>query len=153
MTEPRKSDDETRDGGVFGKLPSERPGMRSTRRKGRGTKATPTGAKTPSAKNRQVGGRGSSRTGAARPRSETASPGVRRTDTSGRGSATPPPAQPRVTGEPEATEPPDTPEAGDAPGVEDLAWAGITVAAEAAALGVRLLNRAVGAVRKPTDRG
>ena len=37
-------------------------------------------------------------------------------------------------------------------GVEDLAWAGIAVAAEAATLGVRLLSRAVEAVRKPADR-
>jgi hypothetical protein len=36
--------------------------------------------------------------------------------------------------------------------VEDLAWAGIAVAAEAATLGVRLLSRAVEAVRKPPDR-
>jgi hypothetical protein len=35
--------------------------------------------------------------------------------------------------------------------VEDLAWAGITVAAEAATLGVRLLSRAVEVVRKPAD--
>jgi hypothetical protein len=35
--------------------------------------------------------------------------------------------------------------------VEDLAWAGIAVAAEAATLGVRIMSRAIGAVRKPTD--
>ena len=45
--------------------------------------------------------------------------------------------------------PPAEPEHG---GVEDLAWAGIAVAAEAATLGVRLLSRAVEAVRKPADR-
>ena len=44
---------------------------------------------------------------------------------------------------------PETPESGDGPGVEDLAWAGITVAAEAATLGVRLLSRALEAVRGP----
>ena len=38
-------------------------------------------------------------------------------------------------------------------GIEDLAWAGVAVAAEAATLGVRLLSRAVEAVRKPADRG
>jgi hypothetical protein len=58
----------------------------------------------------------------------------------------PPPARPQ-TAEPEA------PAAGAEPGgVEELAWAGIAVAAEAATLGVRLLSRAVEAVRKPTDR-
>ena len=37
-------------------------------------------------------------------------------------------------------------------GVEDLAWAGIAVAAEAATLGVRLMSRALEAVRKPPER-
>ena len=49
---------------------------------------------------------------------------------------------------------PETPPAGHAEhgGVEDLAWAAVAVAAEAATLGVRLLSRAVEAVRKPADR-
>jgi hypothetical protein len=37
-------------------------------------------------------------------------------------------------------------------GLEDLAWAGIAAAAEAATLGIRLANRALGAVRKPPER-
>jgi hypothetical protein len=37
-------------------------------------------------------------------------------------------------------------------GVEDLAWAGVAIAAEAATLGVRLANRAIGAVRGPAER-
>jgi hypothetical protein len=55
---------------------------------------------------------------------------------------------------PSGTPEPETPPAGDAEhgGVEDLAWAGVAVAAEAATLGVRLLSRAVEAVRKPADR-
>lgn len=43
---------------------------------------------------------------------------------------------------------PDT----DRGGVEDMAWAGIAVAAEAATLGLRLFGRAVGAVRDATGR-
>ena len=56
---------------------------------------------------------------------------------------------------PSETPEPETPPAtGDEHGgVEDLAWAGVAVAAEAATLGVRLLSRAVEAVRKPADRG
>lgn len=37
-------------------------------------------------------------------------------------------------------------------GIEDLAWAGVAAAAEAATLGVRLANRALGAVRDSIDR-
>jgi hypothetical protein len=60
----------------------------------------------------------------------------------------PPPKPP-----PRAPEPEAPPAAGaEGGGVEELAWAGITVAAEAATLGVRLLSRALEAVRKPPDR-
>ncbi len=59
----------------------------------------------------------------------------------------------RPPGHAPAAEPETHPPAGaEHGGVEDLAWAGIAVAAEAATLGVRLLSRAVEAVRKPTDR-
>jgi len=37
-------------------------------------------------------------------------------------------------------------------GLEDLAWAGIAVTAEAATLGVRLFSRAIDAARKATER-
>jgi hypothetical protein len=58
----------------------------------------------------------------------------------------------REPARPEA-EPATPPAAGtEHGGVEDLAWAGIAVAAEAATLGVRLLSRAVDAVRKPPER-
>lgn len=117
---------------LFGKLPNARPGVRSPRRAAEGTTAPP-----------------------------TASPDVRPPDTTEHGSpsspptqdgdprehavASPPPTEPTATEETEASEP------RDAPGVEDLAWAGVTVAAEAATLGVRLLSRAIEAVRKPAD--
>jgi hypothetical protein len=43
----------------------------------------------------------------------------------------------------------ETPDTGSARGgVEEVAWAGITVAAEAATLGVRLVSRALEAVRE-----
>ncbi len=125
--EPEKG----QEGSLFGKLPSARPGVRSPRRRAEGTKAA------------------------------SASPGVRRTDAPGRSSASSPPTQPPDPAERPASPPPPTqpaaaeePEASgrrDAPGVEDLAWAGVTVAAEAATLGVRILSRAIEAVRKPAD--
>ena len=37
-------------------------------------------------------------------------------------------------------------------GVEDLAWAGVAVAAQAATVGVRAASRALEAVRKSIDR-
>ncbi len=93
-------------GGVFGKLPGTRPGVRSPRR---GRQSRPAGQPKPSAA-----------------RATAPSPGA---------------------------EPETPPAAGtEHGGVEDLAWAGIAVAAEAATLGVRLLSRAVEAVRKPPDR-
>jgi hypothetical protein len=56
-------------------------------------------------------------------------------------------------GSPKRQRPPESaPEATPGGGLEDLAWAGITVAAEAATLGVRLVSRALGAVRDATDR-
>jgi hypothetical protein len=36
-------------------------------------------------------------------------------------------------------------------GIDDLAWAGVAIAAEAATLGVRLASRAIEAIRGPTE--
>ena len=52
--------------------------------------------------------------------------------------------------EPDRADP--EPEAGDPRSVEDLAWAGIAVAAEAATLAVKLANRAIEAMRGTADR-
>jgi hypothetical protein len=105
-------------GDIFGKLPNERPGVRSPRR----------GAAKDARK------RGSRPEGRSRPRATTPSAGPRK----------PPPRRVPPPREPAARQ-------GGRPGVEDVAWAGITVAAEAATLGVRLLGRAVEAVRKPSE--
>jgi hypothetical protein len=54
---------------------------------------------------------------------------------------------------PSAAEPtgaPGAPEAGG--GLEDIAWAGVAVAAEAATLGVRLASRAIEALRGNSER-
>ncbi len=138
MSDRDRREEEPQGGGVFGKLPTSRPGVRSPRR--HPEKSQPEKP----------------------PRPTTASRSVPPADTRGRSSTSSAPAQPTAPRERAATPPPPTqataaeePEASerlDAPGVEDLAWAGVTVAAEAATLGVRLLSRALEAVRKPTDR-
>jgi hypothetical protein len=128
MTEEHPTE-EGQQGGLFANLPSARPGTRSPRRDA--AKGTAKAAKAKRA--------------ASERKPAAASRAPKREA---------PPAQPR----PQASRPPPaSPEdraetRGDAPGVEDLAWAGVTVAAEAATLGVRLLSRAVEAVRKPPDR-
>jgi len=72
----------------------------------------------------------------------------------------PPPAKPAPSrplppggGEREPGAPDAAPgSAQGAKGVEDLAWAGVAVAAQAATVGVRLANRAFEAARKSIDR-
>ena len=100
------------DRGVFGNLPSERPGVRSPRRSGekqvKAAKAKPTPPPPP-------------------PPPPTSTP------------KPPPPGASRDV-------PPEPTSQGR--GIEDVAWAGVTVAAEAATLGVRLFSRALEAVRE-----
>ncbi len=142
--------------GLFGRLPSARPGVRSPRRKAEPPQERPAPAPAaPEVASKQAG-EAAGASASQRREPATASRRVRPPDTSGPSSHSPPPTRPKAAEEPTAShgdEPPAAPEAapGESPGVEDLAWAGITVAAEAATLGVRLLNRALGAVRKPTD--
>jgi hypothetical protein len=116
------TDDTPDDSGLFGKLPSSRPGVRSPRR--------------------------ASSKGAAEPRSEPpSSRPPRPRPTAGR--PTPTAARPKATapprGKPEEQE-------GEGAGLEELAWAGIAVTAEAATLGVRLVTRALDAARRATER-
>lgn len=114
------------DRGVFGNLPSERPGVRSPRRgEGKGAKAKATAASR---------GRAKATPAAAKPTPKAA----------------PKPPPPRPAGPPRGAAQAEEPESGsDARGsVEEVAWAGITVAAEAATLGVRLFSRALEAVRE-----
>jgi hypothetical protein len=112
---------------VFGNLPDARPGVRSPRRNTE---------------------RSASR-GSAAPAAARSSHGHRRPNSTPRRPAAPTPPAEAPAGAPR-DEPAPAPERA---GVEDLAWAGIAVAAEAATLGVRLISRAMGAVRKPADRG
>ena len=114
--EPDSPDGPTADRGVFGNLPSERPGVRSPRRGGE--------KDAPAAKARQAK--------AAAPRKPP-----------------PPKSPPRVErSEPKPSAVPPDEASASRKGIEEAAWAGVTVAAEAATLGVRLFSRALEAVRE-----
>jgi len=131
MSPDRESPEPTPgDSGVFGNLPSSRPGVRSPRREGdkRGT------AK--SAKAKAAGKPPPSRSSPSSPRPH-------------------PREQPALPREPSATAPDPSPyvapqqePTSSRAGIEEVAWAGVTVAAEAATLGVRLFSRALEAVRE-----
>lgn len=106
--------------GVFGNLPSSRPGSRSPRRAG-GTGEPEAAAPEPEPK----------------PEPATTSPAA------------------EVPPDPAATEEPPlepVPPSQGIHGIEDLAWAGVTVAAQAATVGIKFASRALGAARKSIDR-
>jgi hypothetical protein len=133
VSEDRPGDqrDAPRDG-VFGNLPDSRPGTRSPRRDGASGKGAAPG--TPGAK-----------TARARTKPKPSRPAPRR----------PAPAKPRASSEPAEPGPERSAPEGEPPsagGLEDLAWAGVAAAAEAATIGVRLASRAMEALRKPVDR-
>ena len=128
MQESPPDEPQTGEPGVFGNLPSARPSVRSPRRDGSKKKGAASKA-TAKAKAERAGAR-SARPAPKRPAARPSSP-------------QPSPPPPRRPAPPAAEE--DTERGG---GVEDLAWAGVTVAAEAATLGVRLVSRALEAVRE-----
>jgi hypothetical protein len=116
-------------GSVFGKLPAARPGTRSPRR-----------ASAAQAKSVQ----GGAKPKPAKPKAGTSPP---KTKTSSAKTAPPPH---RARREPAAPPPAEEEQGGR--GLDELAWAGVAAAAEAATLGVRLANRAIGALRDSVDR-
>jgi hypothetical protein len=144
-TGPRSPDD-AEQGSVFGKLPGSRPGTRSPRRAsattGKRAKSGPKQART------------------AKPRARTAKPAAARSAakaTAARTAAKP--ARPRAAPRSEA-EPPDErtrgrpePAEREGGGLEEIAWAGVAAAAEAATIGVRLASRAIEALRGNSERG
>jgi hypothetical protein len=124
MSEERPDNQEAQQqGGVFGKLPDSRPGSRSPRRDGANRQA----AAKPRSSHKPP-------TAAKRPK-----PSPAREPRPRQAPASPPPAA--------ATDSP--PESGA--GLDDLAWAGVAAIAEAATFGVRLANRAFGAIRGGDD--
>jgi hypothetical protein len=135
--------------GLFSQLPRTRPGVRSPRRRG-------------SAGKQENAGRGQKLDSqpAALRAAEAAAEAEESAafDPLDRRTAQPEPAQ-EVPSPPEADfdgpDVDDEPERGRSLGpasLEDLAWAGVAVTAEAATLGVRLLGRAVDAAKRATER-
>jgi hypothetical protein len=122
-------DSHAEQGSVFGKLPASRPGSRSPRRDG----AAKAKAKTSKAK---------------------ADPSEARAEPAGRTSKPRPTPTPRSRPAPKPPPEPAAgqPQQGQAGGLDDLAWAGVAAVAEAATIGVRLANRALGALRDSVDR-
>lgn len=145
------SDDEAKpeaaqpQGSVFGNLPESRPGTRSPRRDRGAAKPKTTKAKA-----------------AAKPRAKAAA--KPRAKAAARPKSTPkaaPPPRDQAPKPPRASPPPrppadDRPDAetgeGQRAGLEEIAWAGVAAAAEAATLGVRLANRAFEALRGNSER-
>jgi hypothetical protein len=129
------SDDEqsgSGDPGIFGSLPSSRPGTRSPRR---GGDTEPAKRKAPT-----------------KAKATKSAPGAAASSSRSR-QAQPPPPPPRTGGAAADERGKPTPEAGDGQtGIEDLAWAGVAAAAEAATLGVRLATRALETVRRAAER-
>jgi hypothetical protein len=120
---------ETPQGGVFGNLPGSRPGKRSPRRDSADAgpkRAAPTQSTASTAKAK------------ATPRAEATPVAPSR-------AAKPPPAAAERSHAPAA-------EAEGGNGLEDIAWAGVAAAAEAATLGVRLASRAIEALRGNSER-
>jgi len=133
--------DQHGEGGVFGNLPSSRPGTRSPRRERAASDPEPVEAVAPEPV-------------APEPEPvEAAGPGPVDAEPE-RAEAEPEPA--RATGPPPHREPEPEPAepSGDQAGggLEDLAWAGIAAAAEAATIGVRLASRAMEALRGSGER-
>jgi hypothetical protein len=119
-------------GGVFGNLPGSRPGSRSPRRGSGERKPAPRAAAKPRPRKRAPAA------SAAEPRRRPAPrPGPDRE---------PEPATARADRESEEAA------RADSGGIEDLAWAGVAVAAEAATIGVRLASRAIEALRGSSER-
>ena len=117
--------------GVFGNLPSTRPGSRSPRRR-----ADPAESEQP---------KGSGET-EPKPAPEAPAPSRAKAKPAAAARETPP-AEPQ----PDPPAEPQSPAAG-IHGVEDLAWAGVAVAAQTATAGVRFASRALEAARKSIDR-
>ena len=114
-------------GGVFGNLPGSRPGTRSPRR--------------------DRGKRAAAKPGAANPKATKQKAAPAKPKPKPRAAPKPPPEPPEA--EPRRRPEPVPEERG---GLEDIAWAGVAAAAEAATLGVKLVNRALEALRGNSER-
>ena len=128
MTDTNRSEaQEPADGGLFANLPRTRPGVRSPRRDSAGATVE------------------EHRPAAGKPRA-IRPPAARRPPVKPRPAASPPPPPPPPSAEP------DEPAVEEDASLEELAWAGVTVAAEAATVGVRLVSRMLEAAREAVER-
>lgn len=117
--------------GVFGNLPSTRPGSRSPRRRSAvetQSADTPSQGSVPSTPVEESPRKASGGTDPIAPEPTTPEPEV-----------------------PQRDEAPPAPQQG-IHGVEDLAWAGVAVVAQAATAGIRFTSKALEAARKSIDR-
>ncbi len=120
--------------GVFGNLPRTRPGARSPRRDATGARA---------------GERGAAAARAAPEQKAPPTPEAQQADPVSDATRALRDSEPqREKAGPDAPES-DMHEGG---GLEDVAWAGVAAAAEAATIGVRLATRALEAMRDAVDR-
>lgn len=131
MAAEKRDDNETPEpGGVFGNLPPVRPGARSPRRSG----------EEPAEPAADLAEQAAAR---AEPKPPPEPEGDRPS------TPPPPPPPPGAQGE----EPVAAPGVESQPrSIEDLAWAGIAVAAQTATAGVRFASRALEAARKSIER-
>ncbi len=122
MAEDSQSGDLPSQNSVFGNLPDTRPGTRSPRRR--------------------PGGEPAQASPAPKPKSPA------------KAEAKPKPPKREPTGQPaDAPQPPPPGRRPEGIGnIEDLAWAGVAAAAEAATLGVRLASRALDTLRGSPER-
>ncbi|MGI9019815.1 MAG: hypothetical protein ACR2G3_03805 [Solirubrobacterales bacterium] len=120
--------------GVFGNLPKTRPGARSPRRDAAAAKSTKSKPSAPKSK-------------AKAPATSPSAQAKRAPRPPRPPEAVPPPPPPRT----DPAEPEHGPDE-QRGGLEEVAWAGVAAAAEAATIGVRLANRAFGAMRDAVDR-
>jgi hypothetical protein len=123
---------------VFGNLPTSRPGTRSPRRDSAARSKARSGSAAKAEPKQATRAKPTSKAQAQpkpRPQSEAQ-------------------ASPETAARVEPSRRPTPPEGaqGAIGGVEDLAWAGVAVAAEAATLGVRLASKAIEAMRGTTER-
>jgi hypothetical protein len=129
-------------GSVFGQLPDTRAGSRSPRRDKARAGRRPATAKPRTANAATEAGGGAS----------TAKPGGAKTKRSAPGADRDAAGTPAAEAKPTRSAEDSESAEGSGRGLEDVAWAGIAAAAEAATVGVRLAGRAFEALRETVER-
>lgn len=131
MADDDHSADDAPKDGIFAKLPDSRPGPRSPRRKD--ASDAPKAKSAAAARTKAPAKAGATQPAAAK----RAAPQIK--------SATAAKVQP-------SREPSPPPPPAQRGGIEDLAWAGVAAAAEAATIGVRIAGKALDALRGSAEK-